>query len=242
MMTRRLQIVLTSVLALQLSALCPMKATALQFSGYEWEVKTGDGLGPGPNNWSASNVSVDANGYLHLKITQMNGKWYSASVKMTQSLGFGKYQFWVIGAIDTLDKNVVLGMFNYSGPDGTNEIDIEVARWGNATGTNLSYAVYPEEDGFDHTSKKLSFTLTGTYTTHRFTWESTGVLFQGQHGHYNDSTNEFARWSFYPEDSSELVPQDPMPVRLNLWLYQGNPPSNGQPVEVVIRSFTYTPL
>ena len=34
---------------------------------------------------------MDANGYLHLKITKVGDKWYSASVKTTQSLGFGTY-------------------------------------------------------------------------------------------------------------------------------------------------------
>lgn len=34
-------------------------ATTLQFSGYTWEVRSGEG-GPGPNHWSAQNVWVDA--------------------------------------------------------------------------------------------------------------------------------------------------------------------------------------
>jgi hypothetical protein len=29
---------------------------------------------------------------------------------------------------------------------------------------------------------------------------------------------------------------------MNLWLYQGRAPSNGQPVEVILNSFTYRPL
>lgn len=241
MMTRSSRIVLASVLALQISALHSLEATTIQFSGYTWEVKSGDGLGPGPNNWSASNVWVDANGYLHLKITKVGDKWYSASVKMTQSLGFGTYQFWVIGAIDTLDKNVVLGMFNYNGPDGTNEIDVEIARWGNVTNPNLNYSVYPAEAGYSYTSHRSTFSLTGTYTTHRFKWQSTNVFFQSLHGHQTGNVNEFDNWTFSPTNYTRYIPQNPAPARLNLWLFQGNPPSNGQEVEVVIRSFTYTP-
>lgn len=30
-------------------------------------------------------------------------------------------------------------------------------------------------------------------------------------------------------------------VRLNLWLYGGAPPMNGQPVEIVVESFTFAP-
>jgi hypothetical protein len=30
-------------------------------------------------------------------------------------------------------------------------------------------------------------------------------------------------------------------VRINLWLFRGNAPTDGQPVEVVISDFTFTP-
>lgn len=241
-MTRSTRIALVSLLAFQLFAVCSVEAAVtLQFSGYTWEVKEGTGLGPGPNNWSAANAYVDTSGYLHLRITQSGGKWYAASVEMTQSLGFGTYQFWVVGAIDTLDKNVVLGMFNYAGPDGTNEIDVEVARWGDSTGPNLTYAVYPAVANISHASKKQSFTLSGSFTTHRFRWESTGVFFQSLHGHRDDNVNQFANWCYYPLDHITRIPQEPLPVHLNLWLFQGNPPSNGQTVDVVIRKFTFTP-
>lgn len=240
-MARSTRIALASLLVFQLSALCSVEAATLNFSGYTWEVKEGSGLGPGPNNWSAANAWVDSSG-LHLRISQIGGVWHSASVEMPLSLGFGTYQFWVVGAIDTFDKNVVLGMFNYAGPDGTNEIDVEVSRWGDGTNpNNLTYAVYPAVGGIPHTSKKQPFSLSGSFTTHRFRWESTGVFFQSLHGHRDDNVNQFANWCYYPLDNSNRVPQEPLPVHLNLWLFQGKPPSNGQPVEVVIRKFTFTP-
>jgi hypothetical protein len=37
------------------------------------------------------------------------------------------------------------------------------------------------------------------------------------------------------------ISQKPMPVQLNLWLYEGHPPVNSQSVEVIVRSFTFTP-
>jgi hypothetical protein len=107
----------------------------IQFSGYEWIVRDhgSDLSGPGPNLWDGSNVWVDESGDLHLKLTHTEDGWHSAEVTMTQRLGFGRYQFQVIGPIDQLDPNVVLGLFNYPteevGPDGTNEIDIEFAHW-----------------------------------------------------------------------------------------------------------------
>lgn len=34
----------------------------------------------------------------------------------------------------------------------------------------------------------------------------------------------------------------PLPVHMNLWLVNGQAPTNGQEVEIVIRKFTYTPM
>jgi hypothetical protein len=39
--------------------------------------------------------------------------------------GFGTYQWQIDHRLDTLDPNVVLGLFLYTGPSGYNEIDIE---------------------------------------------------------------------------------------------------------------------
>jgi hypothetical protein len=40
---------------------------------------------------------------------------------------------------------------------------------------------------------------------------------------------------------SRLIPQKPVPLHLNLWLFQGKPPTDGKEVEVILKSATYTP-
>src|SRR5690242_14250466 len=102
----------------------------LRFNGREWLVRDGGEAksGPGPNAWSRSCVWVEDKGQLHLKIEHRDGRWQCAEVTTRERLGYGRYQFQVIGAIDKLDRNVVLGLFNYPTPDvggdTTNEIDI----------------------------------------------------------------------------------------------------------------------
>lgn len=214
----------------------------IKFSGYQWQVKSGDNLPPGSNNWSDANAWVDSNGYLHLKITQHDGKLYSAEVVSTGSFGFGKYQFYVIGQIDQLDKNVVLGMFNYpvSGvsPDVGSEIDIEIARWSRSDNPNANYTVWSAQSGLKSATNTFNFSLNGTYTTQRFIWSSTGVDFQSLHGHQSGNSNTMASWSYKPGDYLNTVPQNPMPVHINLWLSGANAPSGD--VEIVISRFTYT--
>lgn len=221
-------------------------SATISFSGYQWEVRSGGG-GPGPNIWDPNNVSVNENGDLHLRIAHNGDEWSSAEVTMTQRLGFGKYQFQVIGEIDKLDKNVVLGLFNYPTPDvgvdGTNEIDIEIARWGNAAYPNGNFTVFPAQEGSKAKSHSYEFGLDGTYTTQRFAWSGQNILFQSLYGHrkINNNKNEFANWNFQPDNAVKRIPQDPMPVHINLWLLKGQPPSDGNPVEIIIHKFQFKP-
>jgi hypothetical protein len=128
----------------------------INFSGFQWNVKP-TGLAPpppppprgrGPNMWDDGNAQVDDKGYLHLKITAGDPKWHCVELTTRQRLGFGRYQFQVIGRIDKFDPNVVLGLFNYPTPDvgqdGTNEIDIEFAQF--RPPLNADYVVLPEID------------------------------------------------------------------------------------------------
>src|SRR5579862_9347753 len=103
-----------------LSAGLKAAPVTIDWKGYTWTVKQGSGLGPGPNNWDPANVSIDSNGYLHLRISNSGSGWTCAEVQ-TKALGFGTYQWQVEGPIDTIDKNVVLGLFGYKGPDGFDE-------------------------------------------------------------------------------------------------------------------------
>src|SRR5689334_16865161 len=67
----------------------------VRFSGREWEVKDSGGsrVGPGPNWFSAANVSVDSAGKLHLKASEREGGCVSSEVIASQSLGYGTYHF-----------------------------------------------------------------------------------------------------------------------------------------------------
>ena len=221
-------------------------APMVSFAGYDWEVRTYGG-GPGPNNWDAGNVFVDSAG-LHLKITQASGVWSCAEVIMTGALGFGTYQFEITGRPDRFDRNVVLGLFNYPassaiGPDGTNEIDIEFAQWGDSGNPNrLNWTVHPPVLGPDPTHHAVPITPKGDATTHRFDWTPAGVRYDAFRG-YQESGNAtlLGEWNDAPGNPAEQIPQLPLVVHMNLWLFNGQAPAGGQPVEMVIRSFRFTP-
>jgi hypothetical protein len=218
----------------------------ISFSGHTWVVRQAGKGGPGPNYWDPDNVWVDASGYLHLRLTQREGKWYCAEVHTLTNFGFGRYQFSLIGRVDKLDRNVVLGLFNYPtsdiGPDGTHEIDVEFAQWGNSSAPNGNYTIWPTTTRARRESKSFSFALNEDSSTHTFTWTPTSVFFQSQHGHSDTTNAPIATWRYEPSDPATYVSRKPMPVHLNLWCCNGKPPSDSQPVELIVRAFKFTPL
>jgi len=232
--------------ALLLAAPGAPQAQTIAFGGYDWYVRSGTG-GPGPNTFAAANVSLDANGYLHLKITHSKAKWTTAEVFTAARLGFGTYQFKLLGRPDQFDDNVVLGLFNYPpadvGPDTTNEIDIEFATWGGQQAQHGNWTVWPAllQSGIGNTTHPYDTTLNGGTSTHRFTWTPQQVHYESLYGLSDDETGLYQAWTFAPPDYALRVPQQPLPVHMNLWLFQGNAPTNRQDVDITIAEFRFIP-
>jgi hypothetical protein len=213
----------------------------IQFSGYTWYVESSSQRAdPGPNYWSnsAQNVWVDQNGWLHLKITYSNGRWQCAEVTCTQTLGYGTYAYYLASRMDNLDKNVVLGLFAYK--DDYHEVDIEFSKWGQSNYKNGWYTVQPRPYVEGTNQRTFNVQLNGDYTTHYFTWRPNRIYFESFGGHYPIGTE--------PQDniiqsftSNSQVSASGAKAHINLWLYRGLAPSNGSPVEVVIKSFQYIP-
>jgi hypothetical protein len=222
----------------------PPGATQIVFSGITFNVRSGSG-GPGPNTWSAQNVWVDDHGYLHLKIANNAGQWSTAEIYTDQAFGFGSYQYKIAGHPEALDKNVVLGLFDYPtpdiGPDGTNEIDVEFATWGGAQTEHGNYTVWPAVAGSGPATQAFDAAPNTGFSTHRVNWTSKQVVFQSMAGLTDRTRGMYANWTYAPADYLARIPQTPLPLHINFWLFQGNPPSDGLDTEIVISQFTFTP-
>lgn len=222
-------------------------AKTFQFSGYQWEVRpTEESGGPGPNHWDENNAFLDARGYLHLKLTQRDGEWYCSEVYTHEALGFGLYEFSIVGRVDALDPNLVFGLFNYPdadvGPDGTNEIDIEFSHWGVPANPIDNYTVYPAVDGVAPAERSYPIALRGAgQSTHSFSWTPESIFFQSFRG-ASRAGPLLASWLYQPRQPQVHIPQSLLPVHINLWLFQGNAPTDGQEVDLIVRSFRFTPM
>jgi len=207
----------------------------IAFSGSSWAVKASTGLvGPGPNVFSDSpeNVWVDAAGQLHMRITHKDGRWLAAEVILDRSLGYGTYRFKLASPTGRLDPNVVLGLFSWIDDPAYNhrEIDVELARWGDAGATqNAQYAVQPA----DRVGNLSQFVQPDAPpTSHQFAWAPNRVSFASSSG-----ASTVAAWKYSRADVPK--PGDER-TRINLWLDHGRPPTDGAEVEVVLSQFSFT--
>ncbi|MGV3553503.1 glycoside hydrolase family 16 protein [Rhizobium sp.] len=221
------------------------QAERLRFSGYDFKVKKGDGLGPGPNDWATSQAFVDTSGRLHLRFSKKKGKWLAGEVQSVSRLGYGTYEMEFEGDIAGQDRNVVFGFFNYPtpdvGPDATNEIDVEFARWGRSNYKPLNYTVWPARKGMKNAHKVFSFRQGYGKSIHRFTWKRDSVVYTSEEIRGDGSTGATTYWAFAPKSFKDRISTKPMPVYFNLWGFQGRPPSDDRPVEVIINRFSFTP-
>lgn len=234
------------VLALVLSLLAasPALAETVHFAGYDWLVRDYPG-GPGPNIWDSGNAFVDADG-LHLRLSRTGGVWSAGEVVMLgPPLGFGTYDFAVSGPLGRLDRNIVLGLFNYptdASADGTNEIDIELSQWGSADNPHrLNWTVHAPVAGTEaaHRDAPLPKPKDGT-TSFRFAWSADAIDYAAAAGP-DAGAAPAQHWRYAPADAAAHIPQQPLVVHMNLWLLDGTPPADGNPTEVVIRTFSFTP-
>jgi hypothetical protein len=238
----------------------------LSFSGYEWLHKSSTTVvGPGPNLFSkdSTNVWVDANGMLHLKITKKNGKWYSSEVISQKSMGYGTYIFTTASDLTTFNEKAVLGLFTWDdysfASQANSEVDIEFARWNNASDSFLlSTSVQPVwfENGpfLERTHRpNMQVSKLKNTCTHVFKWMPTKIEWNSYEGDTYPSTKLIASWSFDLNNparskkeggilSNPIIipaPTDSTKARINLWLFNGQAPANGTETEVIIKSFKY---
>ncbi|MGB2662550.1 MAG: hypothetical protein WAK48_01015 [Candidatus Acidiferrum sp.] len=156
--------------------LAPVKL--LDFSGYEWKVRTIAGDRGGLNNlYDGDNAWTDSSGALHLRIHKKSDRWSCAELELTRSLGYGTY---VVVVRDTthLDPTVVLSMNTFDdwgGDQHYREMDIEFGRWGDADSkNNAQYGIQP----FYVPGNVAPFTVPSGTLTHSLRWESGRASFK----------------------------------------------------------------
>ncbi len=209
----------------------------VRFSGYNWTVRQlGSDTYGSPHAYSAANVDVDEQGYLHLRVTRQADDWACAEVTLSRSLGYGRYSALVDGAAK-LEPATVFDMFTWdqAGTDrNRREMDTELARWGDPKAKNGEYSVQPfyrptNTYRYDAPEKPLLLTML---------WESGRAKFNtaasDETGHTGASLAQHTFTTDIPAPATESI-------RLNLCSFDYGKKRQASNAEVVVKSFRYLP-
>jgi hypothetical protein len=50
-----------------------------------------------------------------------------------------------------------------------------------------------------------------------------------------------AGWLYKPTDPQSFISQEPMPIHMNLWLFNGYPPADRKEIELIVDHFRFIP-
>jgi hypothetical protein len=209
----------------------PPPKHVVTFSGYDWEVRKAPGDRGGANDYDARNAWVDDGGLLHLLLAERDGRWTSAEIKLTRSLGYGTYTF-VVHDTSRLDPAAALGFLTWDqlGPEQNHrELDIEISRWGNPDNKDAQYVIQPHYVA----ANVYRFKEPSGHLTHSFRWEPDRALFQ--------TTGSNGRVVARREFTSGVPVSGTESVFMNLLYYRGSPKPPSGNVEVVVEKFMYLP-
>ncbi|HEX6730138.1 MAG TPA: hypothetical protein VF074_09015 [Pyrinomonadaceae bacterium] len=208
----------------------------IQFSGYEWQVRSvSSPRGARNNNYDNTNAWTDANGSLHLQIKQNAGEWTCAEVKLSRSLGYGTYRF-VVRDVSQLEPAAVLSLFTWDEAEaGQNhrEMNIELARWGDAASKNAQYVVQP----YYAPANVVRFNVPAGVLTHSFRWEPGSATFKTVRGSVADVPGSVAQHTF----TSGVPAPGGESIYLGLYIFGNAKDPLQKDVEVVIEKFEYLP-
>ena len=216
------------LLCVAATSLCAAERS-FEWCGLTWLVKEGQGRGPGPNAWLASEDSVwlDDKQQLHLKIRNINDLWHCAEIRTAQATAYGRYQIELASPIDRIDPQVVFGFFAYA--DDQHEVDLEISSWGERGMPKRQFVVQPyHKDGHLQRSALLG---PGPGIAYELNWLRSSISASARLGTKTDT------WQF-----TGTVPKaDKAHLHLNLWLFRGKAPQCQKEQEVIIKSVKFIP-
>jgi hypothetical protein len=226
------------------------------FGGIRWIARNSSERGEPSNSLfsgKSSEVFVDDNGKLHLKVNSRDGYWYSVDIAADTALGYGTYAIFTETKFDAFPKNVA---FEFSiAPDATMDsytppsLAIQFTQlFENTSISPLRYLVANIEQAIIQERKERifrpdePFRMGGLFSTHAMTWSPRHVEFASYHDHGLPTPYLGALWDFTGSPATgvrvpEITPTSVM--RLRAW--SAGAPIGDQPVEIIIKKILFVP-
>ena len=208
----------------------------ISFSGYDWLVRQLPNDRHGMNDYDARNVWVDGEGYLHLLLSERDGRWTSADVRLTRSLGYGTYSF-AVRDTSQLDPSAAFSMYTFD-PLGSDqnfrELTVDVSHWGDAGTMNGQFVVQPETVP----ANVFRFAIPAGLITFSFRWEPGRVSFKAQSGSETSRPGSIVAERLFSARVPTAGAERP---QLTLLYDRSAARPPGKTVEVVVEKFTFLP-
>ena len=209
----------------------------LHFSGYDWTLSSSaDYRGGELSDYEPSNAWVDDREYLHLLMSEGEGQWHCAGIRLTRSLGYGTYRF-VVQDTAHLPTSAVLAMFtreDRQNLEDAAEMNIELSRWGKQTNRNADYVVQP----YYIPENTVHYNVPAGPVTYELRWEPGNATFRTFVG---DSATSAARKIMDHVFKSGIPIPAAETVHLNFYDFRHSKSGLHHPVEVVVEKFEYLP-
>lgn len=200
----------------------------LEFSGYQWEIRTTpSNRGGSKNLYDAKNAWTDANGFLHLRIAKSGDEWTSAEVALTRSLGYGTYRV-TMQDVSHLEPGAVFSIFSWDDAGPPREFDVEISRWGEAGSKNAQFVVQP----YYVPANVWRFIVPPGPHAQMILWEPGRISFSTSSRGRTVAQHSFT--SGVPSPGNELI-------HMNLYVFANTSNPLREETEVVIESFQYLP-
>ena len=210
-------------------------AKTIAFSGYDWYVRQTQNDRHGMNDYDGRNTWVDSDGHLHLLLTERDGRWTSAEVRLTRSLGYGTYSYYIQDT-SQIDPSAAFSMYTFDvlGSDQNfRELTIDVSRWGDPANMNGQFVVQPETVP----ANVFRYPIPAGPVAYSVRWEPGRVAFKAVRTGTTAPTNLIAERLF-----TAGIPTAGAEVPYLTLLYDrsaAKPPARA--VEVVVEKFVFLP-
>ena len=204
----------------------------LQFSGYQWELRSAASDRSGSrNDYSPKNAWLDQSGFLHLRVSREAGHWVSSEAKLTRSLGYGSYRF-VVQDVSHLEPAAVFALFTWDELGPAREMDIEITNWGEPQDKNAQFVVQP----YIVPANTVRFSAPPGTLTYWMDWQPGQVSFKTDSGSL-DRSKAIAQHIF----TSGVPAAGNERIHMNVYVYGNKRHPLQHEFEVVIEKFEFLP-
>ncbi|MCO5251610.1 MAG: hypothetical protein M9949_09345 [Candidatus Kapabacteria bacterium] len=227
----------------------------ISFSGYNWQIKSTDNIADSRYFCltDKSNVRIDDEGHLVLKLTSMDAIWHGAELITQEKFGFGTFKIQIETDFTDFDRNVsfMASAINVTEDifEGMTQAGLRYSFYGEENNPNpLSYILYATDKKYaEEYNSGNQYSQSKSVTTHEIKVLPDELVFESYSGttkdeqlaKYSTKTSDGTGNDFLDISFSKTFPSNKF--IFTVCLGEFNEPEKGKDVEIKILKFEFIP-